>query len=243
MLAFTTLLDILTVQLAFLEDKPPENFVTPLGLRSPELILLNRINRAQDIWSFGCLIFEFLTGRPLFTVDTVMSNIEEADDDHLLQMIDILGPLPKSLAERWPRWRTYFDESGVRIKDYIGEPFDQDKFDAEMNDNDRYDDDQYEDDDFYPDDSIAEADENDSVPEIVPTGSPMPSEGSGPTLPPLERFFDLQKPSSLDTAESQVIVTLLKQILDYDPARRPSTSELLEHPWFAAPPLHDGPSM
>jgi serine/threonine protein kinase len=62
MLAFTTFLEILTVQLAFLEDKPPENFVTPLGLRSPELILLNRINRAQDIWSFGCLIFEFLTG-------------------------------------------------------------------------------------------------------------------------------------------------------------------------------------
>ena len=71
-----------------------------------------------------------------------MSNIEEADDDHLLQMIDILGPLPKSLAERWPGWRTYFDESGQRIKDDIGEPFDQDKFDAEMNDNDDHADEQ-----------------------------------------------------------------------------------------------------
>jgi serine/threonine protein kinase len=90
MLAFTAILDILTVHLAFLEDKPPQKFVTPLGLRSPESILLNRINRAQDIWSFGCLIFEFVTGRPLFTVDTVMGNIEEMNDDHLLQMIDVL---------------------------------------------------------------------------------------------------------------------------------------------------------
>lgn len=154
-------------------------------------------------------------------------------------MIDVLGPLPESLAERWPRWRTYFDESGVRIKDYIGEPFDQEKFDAEMDDND---DEEYEDDEYYSTDSTAEADEHDLTP-AVPTGSPMPSEGSGAGPPPLEEYFDLQKPSSLDTAQSQLIVTLLRQILDYDPARRPKTSDLLEHPWFAAPPLQGGPSM
>jgi serine/threonine protein kinase len=77
-------------------------------------------------------------------------------------------------------------------------------------------------------------------PKFVPTGSPMPSEGPGPGLPPLEEYFNLQKPPSLDAAESEVIVTFLRQILDYDAARRPSTSDLLEQPWFGAPPSLDG---
>jgi serine/threonine protein kinase len=108
-----------------------------------------------------------------------------------------------------------------------------------MNDND---DEEYDDDEYYPADSTAEADESDSIP-VVPTGSPMPAEGSGAGLPPLEEYFDLQKPSSLDTAQSKVIFTLLRQILDYDPARRPTTSDLLEHPRLAAPPSHDDPNM
>jgi hypothetical protein len=69
------------------------------------------------------------------------------------------------LAERWPRWRIYFDES--RIKDYIGESFGQDKFDADMNDDQQFNE-ECKDDELYPNNFTAEADENDSAPEICP---------------------------------------------------------------------------
>lgn len=50
---------------AFLAFQPPAKPVTPLGLRSPELILREPITLAQDIWSFGCLMLEYITGRML----------------------------------------------------------------------------------------------------------------------------------------------------------------------------------
>ena len=54
---------------AFFLSNPPEMPVTPLNMRSPEFILGHPIGQAQDIWSFGCLIFELIADRPLFIVD------------------------------------------------------------------------------------------------------------------------------------------------------------------------------
>jgi serine/threonine protein kinase len=91
--------------------------VTPLALRSPELILGGKIGSSIDIWSFGCLIFELLTGAPLFSVVVFFENDrEDADDEHLLQMNDILEPLPDIwLQGMWPRAGKYFGSGRERL--------------------------------------------------------------------------------------------------------------------------------
>lgn len=55
------------------------------------------------MWSFGCLVFEFLTGHPLFNCELWRSDQEAlngADDDQLLQVIDILGLEPGRIERR-----------------------------------------------------------------------------------------------------------------------------------------------
>ena len=113
-------------------QEPPDSTVTPTALRAPELILGGKIDSSIDIWSFGCLIFEILTGVPLFSVMVLFEDDRETtDDEHLLQMNDILEPLPDIwLQERWPRAKTYFGSARERLgpshvdqdKPYIDDP-------------------------------------------------------------------------------------------------------------------------
>ena len=45
---------------------PPAKTVAPLGLRAPELSSTAVIDNTVDVWSFGCLILELITGEALF---------------------------------------------------------------------------------------------------------------------------------------------------------------------------------
>lgn len=45
---------------------------------------------------------------------------EMNDDDHLLQMISTLGPLPQAMFERWPRRMRYFDAEVKLIRTDVG---------------------------------------------------------------------------------------------------------------------------
>ncbi|KOS41617.1 hypothetical protein ACN38_g7531 [Penicillium nordicum] len=85
---------------------PPTKPVTPPGLRAPELILTGAVNNTVDIWSFGCLIFELITGQPLFCVP--YPNSRMADDDHLLSLTAQLGALPDELFKHWTTSSLYF---------------------------------------------------------------------------------------------------------------------------------------
>lgn len=64
------------------------------------------MNGTLDIWSFGCLIFELLTGR-LFNV---MWDESEAlmNDSHLLELSTLLGELPDELLRHWKMSSRYF---------------------------------------------------------------------------------------------------------------------------------------
>ncbi|KAL9630526.1 MAG: hypothetical protein Q9164_006371 [Protoblastenia rupestris] len=53
-----------------------------------------------------------------------------------------------------------------------------------------------------------------------------------PDSPPLEQFFDEEMPPEMDAVEADMVKPLLRQILRYDATKRPSTKELLQHPWF-----------
>ena len=169
------------------------------------MIFRERVNSAIDIWSFGCLLYEVLTGTSLFCVMKFSSDEEEsADDDHLLQMNDILDPLPDTwLKEKWSRANKHFGSNRERLgpnagKD-LGTPKDRIDFDVTG------------------EDSARERVECEDGPWIDP---------------PLEKRFEEEKPGDIDTVEAGVITSLIRGILRYEPSQRPSAAEILRHPWF-----------
>ncbi|KAF8804085.1 kinase-like protein [Phlegmacium glaucopus] len=52
---------------ATMVDGPHAAIIQPYALRAPEVILGNGWHTSADIWNLGCLLFEFLTGKWLFT--------------------------------------------------------------------------------------------------------------------------------------------------------------------------------
>lgn len=64
--------------------------------RSPEVILGAKWGASTDIWSMACMVFELITGDYLF--DPQSGTKYGKDDDHIAQIIELLGTFPKSLC-------------------------------------------------------------------------------------------------------------------------------------------------
>ena len=163
---------------AFFFSDPPAKHSVPVGLWSPEVLCGGKVSSQQDIWSFGCLIYEFITGGalfPLFNWDA-----DKRDDELFQLLVEVIGPMPRDLFSSYPRWNKYLDADG----NIIEEP---------SEDNDQ-----------------------------------SETEGMGV----LEAQFDKLKPEDMSDEVATTIKALLRQILQYDPAKRPSASELLKNPWF-----------
>ncbi|KAL2757766.1 hypothetical protein ACRALDRAFT_1061073 [Sodiomyces alcalophilus JCM 7366] len=163
---------------AYFITDPPEKPVTPLGLRAPELILTGAVDKTLDIWSFGCLIFELITGHPLFCVP----GSEYEDDDHLLSLTARLGPLPDELFHSWKTSSLYFTPERKLFNCQLGG--------------------------------------------VVEGGEPLVVEQTS-----MEELFDRAGPD-LEREEAHNIKALVRSILQYDPAERPSPTEILANPWF-----------
>ncbi|KAM5354712.1 hypothetical protein ACJ41O_001359 [Fusarium nematophilum] len=195
---------------AFYESQPPDKILTPVALRSPELILGLKPGKALDIWSFGCLLFELLTGGQLFRVDPLEGEDydEDINDEHLVQIHEVVAPLPESLLKLWSRGTRYFDADGNRL-------------DPPTDDNKR---------------RAADSDEDTEDQSSVNSGiSGSGNDRSGPgNFESLEDRFDKKKPDGVGEAEQRELVQLMRWILQTDPLQRPSAAEILEHPWFSA---------
>ena len=87
-----------------------------------------------------------------------MGNPEALDDDHVLQMIELLGPLPDNLKRTWSSYRQCFGEHDVQTS--------------------------------------------------------------------------LDKHPNMSQGEAEAAMELLERILRYDPAERPSPTDLLTNPWI-----------
>jgi len=70
--------------------------VQPYALRAPEVILGIAWGPAIDIWSLGCLMFEFATGHWLF--DPKLLNDTPCDVVHLAQMTQRAGQVHDEIA-------------------------------------------------------------------------------------------------------------------------------------------------
>ncbi|KAG6808328.1 hypothetical protein H0H92_004519, partial [Tricholoma furcatifolium] len=65
--------------------------------RCPEVILGAKWGPSADIWSVACVIFELVTGGD-YLFDPAAGSRYSKDDDHIAQIMELLGELPKSLA-------------------------------------------------------------------------------------------------------------------------------------------------
>lgn len=84
-------------------DKHPlYKVVQSLYYRSPEVIFNFRYGCEIDIWSFGCVLFELATGKPLF---------HSKNEDELIAMItDIVGDPPLEMITRSKKMRNYYEQ-------------------------------------------------------------------------------------------------------------------------------------
>lgn len=166
---------------AYAFDKPPTKPITPVGLRPPEFILTGAVNKTFDIWSFGCLVFELVTGQPLFGIPWYESE-SMRDDDHLLSFTARLGELPDNLYKDWTTSSLYFTPERKLYNCQLG--------------------------------GVADGKE----PLIVES-------------PSMEDMLD-SAGLDLDEEEARKVKALIRRILQYDPAKRPSPTEILRDPWF-----------
>ncbi|EER28549.1 Protein kinase domain containing protein [Coccidioides posadasii C735 delta SOWgp] len=69
--------------------------------RSPEVILGAKWGASTDVWSMAAMVFELITGDYLF--DPQSGTKYGKDDDHIAQIIELLGSFPKSmcLSGKW----------------------------------------------------------------------------------------------------------------------------------------------
>ncbi|KAL8140384.1 hypothetical protein V2J09_006405 [Rumex salicifolius] len=64
--------------------------------RSPEVIIGSKYSTSADLWSFACICFELATGDVMFDPHT--GNNYGKDEDHLAQMVELLGMVPRKIA-------------------------------------------------------------------------------------------------------------------------------------------------
>ncbi|TMW56453.1 hypothetical protein Poli38472_006463 [Pythium oligandrum] len=78
--------------------------------RSPEVILGKKYDTSADIWSLACFVFELLTGDLLF--DPKSGRQFNRDEDHLAQMMELLGRMPKSFISSGKHVKEFFNRKG-----------------------------------------------------------------------------------------------------------------------------------
>lgn len=78
--------------------------------RAPEVLMGAPWGCCADIWSTACLIFELITGDLLFEPNGGHSYSK--DDDHIAQILELLGEMPSYLLQEGKYARKFFNSRG-----------------------------------------------------------------------------------------------------------------------------------
>lgn len=65
---------------------------------------------SADMWSLACMVFELVTGDFLF--EPRAGKDYSRDEDHLAQMIELIGRIPRAVASHGKHSREYFTREG-----------------------------------------------------------------------------------------------------------------------------------
>ena len=68
--------------------------------RAPEIVLGNKYDHGVDIWSLGCIIYELITGKPLFPA--------KDENDLLALFILTIGNIPDELITSGKKYNKFF---------------------------------------------------------------------------------------------------------------------------------------
>ena len=231
---------------AFFLSSPPEKPITPLNMRSPELVLGHPISQSQDIWSFGCLVFELITSRPLFTVYSLdfkkMMDSSE-DEDHCTENEgdgrDLVGHRDEN---KFLTDREVDSQSDSEQQEGNTEKEENRRRNPARPHSEEDEDDPSPDDDHLQQFACILRPLPPSILSQWPKAPNLCNQNGeakydkGDDVPPwqsLEELFDYEKPVDINATERLATLDLIRHILQYEPQKRPSTSQLLKHPWFA----------
>jgi serine/threonine protein kinase len=78
--------------------------------RSPEVLIGAGYDTSADIWSLGCMTFELLTGDLLF--DPQAGDTWTREEDHLAQMMELVGKIPRHMALAGKLSKQFFNRHG-----------------------------------------------------------------------------------------------------------------------------------
>lgn len=108
--------------------------------RSPEVIFGKNYDTSTDLWSLACVVFELCTGDLLF--DPKSGKNYCRDEDHLAQMIELLGKISRSYLQNGKYTRDYFNRKGDlrrihdlkfwSLEDVLHEKYHFDRKDADL---------------------------------------------------------------------------------------------------------------
>lgn len=78
--------------------------------RAPEIVLGLPYDQAVDMWSFGCIAYELITGSPLFPAH---------DENELLEFIVVtIGRLPKPMVEPCKKYKQFYKKTSSFLSSY-----------------------------------------------------------------------------------------------------------------------------
>ncbi|OAA65294.1 protein kinase [Niveomyces insectorum RCEF 264] len=86
--------------------------IMPEVYRAPEVILGMEWSYAVDIWAVGVMLWDLLEGRSRFSGQRRPQPGPSADEQHLAEMVSLLGPPPQAFLQRSAACSKYWDAQG-----------------------------------------------------------------------------------------------------------------------------------